>query len=191
MKRRLFIAIPIPSVPRAEITASLEESGMGQYNCARIVPEENLHITLKFLGDVEEKEIVFVEEALEGVVKNTKELVSTVVTLEKFAYVPHGKDPRMLWVVGNGNASGVLGRVRSEIDKSLGRKNVFIQKDNRRFQTHITVVRFKGPCGKELPQALQLNKVSFGVVEASLMEAHLSPSGVTYEDLYTVPVVGG
>lgn len=175
---RLFIAVDIPrEVKRSllDISKEFEVSGIVS------VKENALHITLQFLGDVEEKIFPDIKDALEKI--KFGRFRADVKGISYF-------EPGFIKVIFAGIATG------SEELKSLY-KNLGVElsqiglvyKKERSYKPHITIARVK----KAKDQALILSKINkysdfdFGSFEASsfiLKSSVLTGDGPVYRDLY-------
>lgn len=182
------MAIPLPLMARAEIEGMLEETRIGSLPGVRVTPEADWHITLKFLGDVPEEKIELVKGALEISVSKMEEAKPLKVELESLAYGPNKQEPRMVWVKGSQRSSEVLGKFRDIFNKELEMGGVRVEKDNRTFQTHVTVARFGGEIPRNLPALPVACEALFFPEEVALMESCLSPSGAEYVSLHSIGV---
>jgi RNA 2',3'-cyclic 3'-phosphodiesterase len=174
MIQRIFIAIKLPEEIKKEL--SLICSG---YNLPiNWVPEENLHITLLFLGAVNSEDVPRIKKMLERIV-SLKESFSLV--FNEINYGP-GKDlpPRLVWSEANQNNS--FASLREEIDRQLRKENLYYPaKQSSILQPHITLGRVKkwewvgiDPEDRELIKKEVFFEVP--VTEVSIMESKLSPS---------------
>src|SRR5712671_573369 len=89
---RLFIALEIPSAVRENL-AELLKSLRSMSPQTRWVRPENLHVTLKFIGEVPETRLVGIREALAGVRSNQ----SVALDFRGLGFFPNEKHPRVFW----------------------------------------------------------------------------------------------
>jgi 2'-5' RNA ligase len=145
MKTRCFISIEIPPQLKNGLTA------LQKINCpASVIKEEQIHITVLFLGEVEEQKIQFLIKKL-----SEFEFQSFQVRLKNAGAFPSEKNPRVFWV---GIESEELSRLNSELKKIA--EAVGIEAESRKFQPHLTLGRIKEKC--DLRSWAEQNKKDFG-----------------------------
>jgi 2'-5' RNA ligase len=180
MKKRLFVAIPLPQDLAEEIadwSRSLKSREL------RLTPKENLHFTVYFIGYVDEEKIAVLAEALEQALVGIKPFP---LKFEKIIFAPPGKSPRMIWAVFQGEGYKYL---RAEVSRSLRQ---FARRDSARLEpiVHATLARFKD---RRLAQSLALKQPRFTasrflVSRVDLMESVLSRAGPSYTILRSFPL---
>lgn len=152
----------------------------------RVVPSENLHITLKFLGEVEEGLVPSIVHAME---ESAKMGAPATVVLRGTGAFPSFRAPRVLWV---GIAGGeVMVQVAEKLEERL--RDLGFPREKRPFSPHLTVARVKGPKGKEeLAGVMESHGDEvFGeqrVGEILLKRSELTPQGALYSDVASVPL---
>jgi len=146
---------------------------------AKVVKVENLHITLKFLGEVEEERIKEIDEKLNEI---SKRFVPFSVFIKNIGSFPEEKKIRVLWV--GVESEGNLKKLNLEIEKELS--NIGFKEENR-FKEHITISRFKSTPDLKFIEYLKekYNKTlgSFDVSGFSLIKSNLTSQGPIYNDL--------
>ncbi len=150
----------------------------------RVVPAANLHITLKFLGDVEEGLVPSLLEAMERAAEGVP---PATLTLRGTGAFPNLRRPRVVWVgVENGDPLvTVAGRLEARLE-AMG-----FAREHRRFSPHLTVARVKGGRGREevvrVTEAFQEEAFGEQHVDAiRLKRSELTPKGAIYHDLGSV-----
>jgi RNA 2',3'-cyclic 3'-phosphodiesterase len=126
---RLFVAIDLPE----EINKTVEEI-RGELPGARWVAADQFHLTLRFIGEVDEVLFRQIREALAGVGGNPFSL-----TLKGIGHFPPGKHARVLWV-GMGESEELL-KLQRKVERAL--IDAGIAPEARRFSPHITIARLK------------------------------------------------
>jgi len=182
---RSFIAIELPGEIKASlegIQQSLKKSGAD----IRWVKTGNIHLTLKFLGDIEEKSVTAIIHALKGACKNHKIFRVEILGIGTF---PAKRSPRVLWAGVNGN--GELGKLQAEIDDAMASQG--FDPEKRVFSPHLTLGRFKSSHGRgALMEKMDLIKhESFGLFDVRsiyLIKSDLNPSGAVYSRLAEFPL---
>ncbi|HEX8580656.1 MAG TPA: RNA 2',3'-cyclic phosphodiesterase [Allosphingosinicella sp.] len=166
---RLFVAIRPPEPIRAQLLDLME--GMAE---ARWQDEDQLHLTLRFIGEVDGRTAEDIDIALSGVRHPAFELV-----LDGLGAFNRRGQPTALW-------AGVaphepLQALHKKIDYALQRAGV--QPERRAYLPHITLARFGRGGGSLQPLLARAGTISsapFPVREFSLYESRLTPAGATY-----------
>jgi len=127
---RLFVAIDLPE----EIKNAVEGIAGRDLAGARWVPREQLHLTLRFIGDADEKIFQSAKNALASV-RGTP----LFLTMKGVGHFPPVREPRVLWV--GMEESGYLRDLQNKIEQSL--INAGIAADERSFSPHITIARLR------------------------------------------------
>ncbi len=142
MMVRTFIAVRLPAEVRRRLM--LIETRLMQCGAdVKWVPEENFHITLKFLGPVEQDRIAPVCEAVECAVAGVKAFDLTFGGVGAF---PRPSSPRVVWVgtpSGADEMKSLAGRIEDAMEV-LG-----FSKEDRPFSGHVTLGRVRNPRGTE------------------------------------------
>jgi len=177
---RCFIAISFPDEVVKEI-ARLQEMISKKGFTGKLTELNNLHLTLKFLGDIDEKKVALVKEHLGKVSFDKIELhLGEVGT---FAY---SGNPRIIWLKLEGQA---LWDLQAKIDEVLN-KCGFPKEE--RFMAHVTLARIKYVEDKkrfrEFIKEIKPEKISFQVESFALKESELKTIGPVYRDIETYKV---
>lgn len=170
--KRLFVAIPVSDeIKRAikPIAESLASTGADP----RLVPPENIHFTLKFLGDVDEKKIPEIENKLLHLAKNTKKFILKVKNAGVF---PSLEKINVVWLGVEDTSSALL-------MKKLNQELNYLKPSGYEEEIpHLTIARIKtGKNKAELQKFLKsIENREFGQMEADriiLYESELLPEG--------------
>lgn len=177
---RLFVAVDIPEDIRILMC------GMGgTIPGARPVPTEQLHLTLKFLGDVENSMLPDIREAL-----GTINVTPFPLCLKGVGHFPPRGKPRVLWV-GITPALEVT-TLRNKVEKALA--DIGIPRDSRKFSPHITLARLKESPLARVTQFLAGNSLfetpAFTIREFHLYSSTLSSRGAVHTILASYPLTG-
>lgn len=188
---RAFIAIELPAPTREAIrreTAALK-GALGK-DLVRWVPPENLHLTLKFLGEIPPVHVEFVGQMLAREAAAFAPFEMQVAGLGAF---PNAKRPRVIWV-GLG-APAPLGSLQRAVE--AGVRRLGYEDEGRPFSPHLTLGRVR----QNLPAAglegirralesAQLGAIPAARVEAvHLFESALEPGGSVYTKLSTASLM--
>ena len=180
---RSFIAINIPAKIRNRLKKIQDE--LKKSNVAlRLVRPENIHITLKFLGNVPVEDIKDIQDAIN---ESVSEFRIFSVSFEKIGVFPNSQYPRVIWV-GIEKGAEELSLLNTKIENSLS--GFSLHQENRKFQPHLTLARVRsGKNCKRLVDTLEeLKNIKLGEMLAEkicLMESMLKPQGAQYNTLKT------
>lgn len=180
---RCFIAIEIPDEVKATLIMLQEELKKCGADVRWIAPD-NIHLTLKFLGSVEEKEISRITEIMEHICKRYSPFN---LEFKGMGIFPNTKFPRVLWIGVEDNTT--LKRLQEDIEKGIA--EIGFGQEDREFTAHLTLGRFRASKGKaNLLEIVKLHKDnSFCRIEVksvSLMRSELRPDGARYTKLAEV-----
>ncbi len=187
---RLFVAVMLPEEIRAKVCAmrAYLRDAIGD-DGIRWVPEEQLHFTLKFLGETQHEELPTVTEVLAEVATEASPWELTVAGIGTF---PRQRNPQNLWI---GATEGVplLKKIAEYMNQRLAERGY--PEEPKAYIPHVTLARMKTHEGEEmvakiLPTLLndpELNADSgtFLVQECALMKSELRPEGPIYTPMQT------
>ena len=134
---RLFIAIDLSAEIKAENYRLANILGLKAYPQVRVVSPNNSHITLKFIGDLEEEKITALCEKIRNAIRN---ISIFDINLSKCSVFPSRGDINVIWVGINDN-TGRLQQLVNEIETVC--KDFNIRKENRPYVPHLTIARVK------------------------------------------------
>jgi 2'-5' RNA ligase len=182
---RCFIAIELPGEVKSAL-AGLQEEFKKYGVDVRWVKPDNIHLTLKFLGDIDEKKV---EEIVKRVEKICDKYESFSLETKGVGIFPSLHSPRVLWVGIKGNSS--LIRLQADMEDEMS--SIGFKRENRGFTPHLTIGRFKSSVGKrELANRIELHRDdSFGLINVKaivLMKSDLKPSGAEYTRIAEIPL---
>ena len=178
---RLFIAIAIPENIRTGFASLLKEFRAVAPQ-VKWVRAENLHVTLKFLGETESAKLGALQNVLAGV--RSPDPVN--LEFRGMGFFPNEKRPRVFWT--GMEASPNLKTLAADTDHAAHRLGFPLEE--RPFTPHLTLARFSLPgIPPKLLQAVNENTgKSFGSLhtrEFHLVESKLKPTGAEYTTLQT------
>jgi len=126
---RCFVAIELSKEVKAKLS-EIQEKLPGAN--LKKVAVQNMHITLKFLGEIEDKKAWDAERRLEQFTVSPFK-----VKIEKIGAFPNERYPKVIWA---GCVSKELGELAEKVDMSLSNMNF----ESEPFRPHITIARVKG-----------------------------------------------
>jgi RNA 2',3'-cyclic 3'-phosphodiesterase len=183
---RLFVALEIPAAVRESLATLIQELSEADASSAkgktRWVRPENLHVTLKFIGHVENAKLESIRATLAGVRSNRP----VDLRFRGLGFFPSEKRPRVFWA--GMEAFPNLAPLAGEIDGRL--EKLGIARETREFAPHLTLARFDPPgISEQLRAAVQGNAAQdFGTLHTNqfhLIESKLKPSGAEYTTLHS------
>jgi len=180
---RTFICIELSGDVRkklAELQSTLRQT---RANIAWVKPE-NMHLTLKFLGNVEQSKLGAVSAAVERALKDQARFSLKVSGMGSF---PNNKRPRVLWVGIEGDKQ-MLSTIQRRIEDELVSEG--FPKEDRPFSPHLTLGRVKSnenikACIDKMNE-LSIDSEPFEIAEVIVMRSDLNPGGAVYSRLNTI-----
>jgi 2'-5' RNA ligase len=108
----------------------------------RWISEENLHITLLFLGHIGDENIPNICEKIR---RSSEQIEAFDIMLEEIILAPNPAEPKMIWLIGK--SSERLKILQENIEKKLGT----FQREKKSFRPHVTLGRIRKNKWKDLP----------------------------------------
>jgi len=176
-KIRCFVALDLPREAINHIKEIQRLIKKKNLFIGKFTEPENLHITLKFLGEINKDKIKQVKERLKKI--NFKGFETQLKEVGTFSS-KYNSYVKVIWIklIGKG-----LFDLQKQIDKNL--KDLF--KPEFRFMGHITIARVRKTFDKkmliEYLKKIKPKKIKFKVDEFFLKKSILSPEGPTYKDI--------
>ncbi|MCL2317542.1 MAG: RNA 2',3'-cyclic phosphodiesterase [Methanomassiliicoccaceae archaeon] len=172
---RSFISFNIP------ITPAIREPLEKLRSIRGVSVTKEVHLTLRFLGDVQEKKLKVLSEKM----RSLENYSSFSVSMKGIGAFPKNTDPRVVWI--GGDIGVPFYDILKEIDKMLDSSS--IEYDKKPFKAHITIGRVRDP-SKELTQFIvdrkDIEYGTFTVEEIFLMKSVLTPKGAEHSVLETI-----
>lgn len=178
---RLFVAVvPPPRVREAALETAHRLSWEGRI---RWTPPQNVHLTLKFLGETPEAEVPALERALQKVSRGHEAFDCTLEGVGAFSSL---KRARTLWV-GVGKGAQRLSELAEDVEAGL--EELGFAREKRPFHPHATVGRAKGG-GAALvgSEDSDTSPSGFRVESIELVSSRLSEAGAVYSTLAAPPL---
>lgn len=183
---RTFIALEISDEIKQEIARIQDEIRQTNAISGKWVVKENLHLTLKFLGDTTLKIIEQIKEEIKTILYDEPSMNCNIAGVGVF---PNEKFARVIWVGIKGGDTQII-NLAKKFEKQLGKLG--FKKEKKDFKTHITICRpkqildknqFKSTLetinNKFQPKEFIVNKLTF-------FESKLTPQGPLYTSLCSV-----
>jgi len=173
---RTFIALPIPDDVREALSAAITALKSRNPSVKWVKPD-NIHLTIKFLGDIAEDLIKPISMELDRTLERFQELDLGVTGLGVF---PGMRRPRVVWAGLEGETRELVEMARS-VDAMCERFG--IRRDRRPFSPHITLGRLKIPSMVDL--GIHLTEKGYRAKEVIFFRSELLPQGARYTILHT------
>jgi len=168
---RLFAGIALPQA-HTERLAMMAHGIEG----ARWVAPQNLHITLRFMGEVDEDVGEDLAQALSGV--SAAPFQVTLKGLGTFGHPPHA-----LWAGVEDDPAGALAGLHASIESLCVREG--LEPEHRKYSPHVTLARFRKVNMNRVARYMEsdggLQLEPFDVTGFSLFQSHLRPEGAEYD----------
>ncbi len=184
---RVFIAVDIDNPLIVSRIARIKDTITTLNVPVKLVEDENLHITLLFIGEVSDYAVDLIKDSLSDL-----RFKSFKIHITGLGAFPSVVKPRVVWV-GVKEGSKELENLQKEVESRVRRAGVRFQKQE--FTPHITVGRVKG-----VKNITSLSKIlveyqdeDFGwheVSEVKVKQSILTPKGPIYKDLYVIKASG-
>lgn len=177
---RLFVALAMPPEVSAELAAL-----QGGLDGARWVDPDDLHLTLRFVGEVDGGTAEDLAAALQSVRAPAFDL-----RLSGFGHFGNDRRLRALWAAVD--PQPLLDHLQGRVEAAARRAG--LEPETRRFVPHVTLARFQGGAvtGEALTRWMQRNGPfaagPFPVREAVLFESFLGRDGPRYEQRLSIPL---
>ena len=185
---RAFIAIELPAEVKSSLSGLIESLRIGRERSVKWMNPESIHLTLKFLGDIPERQIVDITSAMNGAAEGFS---SFDLKLEGIGAFPELKSPRVVWT-GIGGDTSKLMNLQKQVEQSL--VPLGFTPEKREFSAHLTLGRVRenathlerADLGLALGKLIPENASPFTVNRVSLMQSTLTRSGAIYNQLESI-----
>lgn len=188
---RLFVGVRLDEtvLAAADETAERIRKRLGTRMKVRWVPAANMHLTVRFVGNVEDVNEGSVLEAL----RPPLVLPPFEIRLGRCGVFPPGGPPRVMWI---GLASGLpaLRAMHEEFNRRLA--PLGYEPERREFSAHLTLARIgdvSGRSSRSLRESIEgviPSPAGCTVRSATVFQSRLSPKGAAYLPLFDVPCIG-
>ena len=182
---RAFIAITIDDQIIRKISAAVAELRRALPEVRWVAPE-NIHLTLKFLGDIEADQVDVIANAMEPALKVFPRFTISAKGLGVF---PALRRPRVLWV---GIEGSHLVKLAAKVESAL--EPIGFLREARSFQPHLTIGRwrrFDGPAKNLLEELERWKTHDYGasqVEKVTLFQSVLQADGALHQPLRVIAI---
>ncbi|MCK9615867.1 MAG: RNA 2',3'-cyclic phosphodiesterase [Candidatus Omnitrophica bacterium] len=181
---RLFIAIDIPEDLKEKLSRAVTRLKKCDLD-AKWVNTSNIHMTLKFLGEVSEEQL----DKIKNIIKTTAGNFSQLeLNVGSFGFFPNETSPRVFFISTDNEE--ILKNISLQLEDKL--ESLGFPKEGR-FKSHLTIARFRTKrnidCLKNEMKGMTI-EAKFAVSEIILFKSLLKPTGPVYEKLFCAPLQG-
>lgn len=184
---RTFVGLALTEAVRRRLARLTE--GYGNLPGVRWVKDENLYVTIKFLGNTREQELARIGRLIRGVAAQVEPFIVDVRGLGVFG---SKAKPRVIWA-GVERGAEELTRLSSLLDEALAEEGV--RDEKRRYVPHVTLGRVASGDAGTISQIVEKGrKEQYGVFDAratTYYSSDLQRGGPVYAVLSTAPLGQG
>jgi 2'-5' RNA ligase len=179
---RLFFAIELPAEVRHKIGEHIEKLRAASPDVrASWTRQDNLHLTMKFFGDVPVADVKRISAAAESAVASANSFELIIGGCGGFP--PKGQ-PRVLWI-GTEDPSGTLPKLYTALENECAAAG--FPRAERRYHPHLTIARLRQPRGARdlatIHKDMGFDWTTVKVEEICLVRSELSSQGSRYTTL--------
>jgi len=181
---RTFIAIELPKEIKDSLSKIQEQLKKSGADVKWVLPQ-NIHLTLKFLGEIDDIKLSKISEILEDTAKGKNPFQIRISSIGAF---PKMNFPRVIWIgidKGDQETKEIGDRLEEKIAK------IGIPREDRPFSSHITIGRTRSTLNRDklvgdledLASNFGGRNFEFTVTKITLFKSTLTPKGPVYEIL--------
>jgi RNA 2',3'-cyclic 3'-phosphodiesterase len=188
---RVFVAVDVGDAVRREVTRVISML-TGKLEAVKAPPKvvwvkpSALHVTIKFIGEVEPPDVERLQELLAPPIA----VAPFDITWRGIGTFPSAKNPRALWL-GVTNGAAQLAAIEAEVSRRLAGVNA-VELDDRALLPHLTIGRVKmAGAGIDWPKilkAVEVRYVTSAIDRVTLYRSQLSQQGPHYTGLVSAPL---
>ncbi len=183
---RTFVAVEVPDPIRDRLGVLLDrvKTALPRGAKAKWVRLANLHITLKFVGEVDEDRV---PDLIAAVQRAAAERAAFSFDFTGLGAFPRPRKPRVLWVGTDEAAAVPFRKLAGAVDREVAKARL-ASREKRPFTAHLTLARSRSPKGEPaLGEILEtptgLDGLTVPVEEVVVMQSILGPTGPSYVPL--------
>ena len=187
---RIFVAVMLPAEAREAIARLIHALRAADLTGVRLVDPDGVHLTLKFLGNVDRSLLPTLTDALDAAGDGAAPFE---LHLSGVGVFPERRSPRVLWAGVKGDTEPLTALARSVDDACF---TLGFSRERRPFSPHLTLARVRETASAhERQRSASIIKdiglaptQPFSVQEFHLVSSTLTPSGPIYETVHTIPI---
>jgi 2'-5' RNA ligase len=181
---RAFIAADLPENVRSSLGEAQEVLKLQRFRVKWVRPQ-NIHLTLKFLGNTDGADI---DKIVAAMALATKDCAVVSLAVKGIGVFPDIRRPRVIWAGLSGQLE-ILQDIQRTLDGHLA--DLGFPKETRAFKSHLTLGRVKGKIAADrmktaIDKLKGLESESFEINQVILFKSELRPSGAVYTKMHQV-----
>lgn len=189
---RSFIAIELNEDARDEV-ARIQKQLINSRADVKWVEPNNIHLTLKFLGNVPEEKLGEIKDAINEAIVG---IAPFCLELTEIGAFPDTKYTRVVWIGAKEDAGNLMNIATRMEEKML---TLGFPKEERRFKPHLTLGRVRSPKNKDKlkDEIIQLRQgenkggpIKWKIADVVLFKSELTPKGSIYTTLFKAHLTG-
>ena len=192
---RVFVALDLPQVAKDVLNETMLQLQATLPSGIRWVRPDGIHLTLKFLGDVDAGMVEPLLDAM-GRVATLADPQGFDLHLTRLGMFPNAREPRVLWA-GVGGDVAPLAKLQKSVDEAISALG--FPAERRPFRPHLTLGRVRDQVtaadrkkiGDQVSQATIGESPPWTVREIHLIQSDLTPAGAIYRSLGAAPLASG
>jgi len=182
---RAFVAIEVPSRDVIDRIVTFQKEIIREDASLKLVARENMHFTVKFLGDITDSQAAEASRRIAGL-----KLQRMDVTVAGVGAFPSASRPSVIWVGTHPADEPELGGLARSV---IGALDGIGETDERPFKAHVTIARARNSSSGGKLASLLRDRASFEFGKVSLdsvklKQSVLTPAGPVYSDLEVFPL---
>ena len=179
---RTFIAIKLSEDVIEQIAKLQHELKSATKEKIKWVNPKNMHVTLKFIGEIAKDRL---EQVFEATEYGCRGIIPFDLSMDGLGVFPNFRRPRVIWI-GIAQGKDSLSKLAENIDENLSKFG--FPKEDRKFKAHLTLARlkFKPKNLIEVISEKQFTSSSILVDEVHIIKSDLKPTGPIYTTLKTI-----
>ncbi len=176
---RLFVALKIPEEVKAKVN-EIRRNISPEHEGLRWESNDKLHLTLKFIGEVEDSLV----KPISGALSFIEEYDKFFCSLTQFGFFFKRQEAKILWLGLNTDKRiyNLVDKVNSELEQFS------ITREERKFKAHLTLLRIKRKVDDDFIKkfrSFKIPEIKFIAGEIALIKSELLPGGSKYSDIKT------
>jgi len=176
---RTFIAVEVPEEVKKQVGGYVDTLRPKFDDNVKWVHANNLHYTVKFLGEIAEADIELVRGCVE---RTASDFGSFTLGIGGIGFFPSARNPRVFWLGADGGGDRLL-EIFQYLESCLEEHGFF--RDAKPFSPHLTIGRVRKNRRIVVPDELDdFEHVSFTVGGLAIVKSTLTPKGPVYETLH-------
>jgi 2'-5' RNA ligase len=181
---RAFIAFELPE-RITSLIRGVQESIKGYKFKIKWVQPKNIHLTLKFLGNIPPSDT---EKIGDAIIESVRKFKPISLSVKGIGVFPDLKRPRVLWVGITGGKNSLTG-LHQALEENL--ESIGFPKESRPFKRHLTLGRIKGRIDSKrlvyvMEEFIGFESETFEANKIILFQSEQTPSGAVYSKLANV-----